>query len=83
MAKIRIDICCGLYCAARGGQELLDLLESDRKIIENCTVNCVECTAGCEDGKLSPIIIINDIVYNSATAEQMIDVLYKLIEQGG
>ena len=76
MGKIRVEICCGLACSMKGGQELYDMVESDEILDENkfdiIPVNCLQC---CQDGVLSPVVAINGECYTEMTAGRLISTL--------
>ncbi len=81
MELINVKICCGMNCLAHGGQELLDLVENDQKITNNCQIEGVECRETCGDlGKESPVVEIDGKIYSKMTAERLIDMLYKKID---
>ncbi len=81
MEPISVKICCGMNCLVHGGQELLDLVENDSKISNNCQIEGVECRETCGDlGKQSPVVEINGKIYAKMTAERLIDMLYKKID---
>jgi uncharacterized protein YuzB (UPF0349 family) len=77
---IKVTICCGINCSTHGGQELLNLLENDATISKNCYIVCEECHNKCEDGKNSPIVLINDELHEKMTADRLIDMIYHVIE---
>lgn len=78
--KISVHICCGINCSARGGQELLSLLESDLLINKHCVVHFVNCMEKCENGQYSPVVEINGKPYLSMTSERILDTLYHMIQ---
>jgi NADH:ubiquinone oxidoreductase subunit E len=80
MKKIAITICCGLNCATRGGQELLDLIESDPFIMKNCNLDAKECRSLCCDGNQSPVVIIEDQSFTNMTADRLIELLHAKIK---
>lgn len=75
--KIRVEICCGLYCSMEGGQELFDMVESDEFINDNkfdiTPVNCIQKC--CQGGLLSPVVAINGECYTKMTAARLITTL--------
>ena len=81
MEPISVKICCGMNCLVHGGQELLDLVENDTKISNNCQIEGVECRETCGDlGKQSPVVEINGKIYPKMTPERLIDMLSKMID---
>ncbi len=80
MSKIKVEVCCGLQCSMKGGQELYDLVESDELLINNkidiIPVNCLQC---CQDGFLSPVVSINGECYTKMTVERLISTLRTML----
>ena len=80
MDKIRIEVCCGLNCSMKGGQEIFDMVESDTLFDVNkfdiIPVNCLQC---CQDGALSPVVSIKGESYTQMTAERLISTLRSFI----
>ncbi len=80
MGKIRVEICCGLHCSLRGGQEIFDAVESEELFEGNkfdiIPVNCLQC---CNDGALSPVVSINGECYTKMTTERLISTLRNFI----
>jgi NADH:ubiquinone oxidoreductase subunit E len=80
MGKVSIEICCGLHCSLKGGQELLEFAESDQllddKDIDILPVNCLKC---CNDGDLAPVVAINGICYDRMTTERFVSTLRMFI----
>jgi NADH:ubiquinone oxidoreductase subunit E len=80
MGKIRIEVCCGLHCSMKGGQELFDMIESNDLFEENVfdviPVNCLQC---CQDGVLSPVISIKGECYTEMTMERLISLMRSFI----
>jgi NADH:ubiquinone oxidoreductase subunit E len=76
MRKIRVEICCGLHCSLKGGQELFEMAESDDLIDDTkfdiLPVNCLQC---CQDGVLSPVVSIKGENYTKMTLERLISTL--------
>ena len=75
--KIRVEICCGLHCSMKGGQELFDMAESDELIkykkFNITPVNCIQKC--CQGGILSPVVAINGKIYTEMTAARLISTL--------
>jgi NADH:ubiquinone oxidoreductase subunit E len=80
MGKVNVEVCCGLHCGLQGGQELLDIIESDELFqkygIDIVPVNCLQC---CNDGVLSPVVSINGECYTKMTTERLISTLRSFI----
>ena len=80
MGKIRIEICCGLHCSMKGGQEILDIIESEELFDENkfdvIPVNCIQC---CQDGTLSPVVLVKGECYTKMTVERLISMMRSFI----
>lgn len=77
MGKIRVEVCCGLFCSMKGGQELFDMAESD-ELIDNkkfdiTPVTCLQKC--CQGGLLSPVVSINGELFTEMTAERLISTL--------
>lgn len=79
--KISVHVCCGINCSARGGQELLGLLESDPLISKQCDVHFVNCMEKCEKGQYSPVVEINGKPFLGMTSERILDTLYHMIQE--
>jgi len=80
MGKVIVEVCCGLNCSMKGGQELLDIVESDSLFRENgidiIPVNCLQC---CNDGFLSPVVSINGECHTRMTTERLVSTLRSFI----
>ena len=76
MGKIRVEVCCGLHCSMKGGQELFDMVESDELIDDSkfdiIPVSCLQC---CQDGLLSPVVAIKGECYTEMTAARLISTI--------
>ncbi len=77
MGKIRVEVCCGLHCSMKGGQELFDMSESNELFDENkfdiTPVNCIQ--KSCQGGLLSPVVAIKGNIYTEMTAERLFSTL--------
>ena len=80
MGKIKVEVCCGLECSMRGGQELFDMVESDDLIndanFDIIPVNCLNC---CEGGIFSPVVAINGECHPKMTASRLISTLRSML----
>ncbi|MBN2155378.1 MAG: NAD(P)H-dependent oxidoreductase subunit E [Candidatus Lokiarchaeota archaeon] len=80
MRKVSVEVCCGLHCSLKGGQELLDLIESNPLFqgdqFDFIPVNCLQC---CDDGALSPVVSINGENYMKITPERLVSTLRTFI----
>lgn len=75
--KIHVEICCGIHCSMKGGQELFDMAESD-DLLDNSKfditpVTCIQKC--CQEGVLSPVVVINGECYTKMTAARLISTL--------
>ena len=77
MGKIRVEVCCGLHCSMKGGQELFDLVESNELLDDSkfdiTPVNCIQKC--CQGGLISPVVSINGEYYTEMTAGRLISTL--------
>lgn len=73
---IRINICCGLECTARGGQELILAVESDPVLAAEVDIGYGICMERCREGELAPVVEVDGVVYESMTTEKLVDLLY-------
>lgn len=80
MKKVHITICCGLNCATRGGQELLDLMERDPTLMKYCEIDAKECRNLCCDGNKSPVVIINNDSFTNMTPDHLINIINEKIK---
>lgn len=80
MGKIRVEVCCGLHCSMKGGQEIFDMVESDDMFEDSkfdiIPVNCLQC---CQEGVLSPVVSIKGECYPKMSAERLISTLRSFI----
>ena len=80
MGKIRGEVCCGLNCSMKGGQEIFSMIESDTlfdlRKFDIIPVNCLQC---CQDGVLSPVVSIKGECYTKMTAERLFSTLRSFI----
>ena len=81
--EILVRICCGINCSVHGGQELLDLVESDENIdiASHCNIVYNECLDYCEDGKNSPIVEIDGKIFLRMTPERFTTLLHEKIRE--
>jgi NADH:ubiquinone oxidoreductase subunit E len=75
MPLLDLQICSGIYCSVRGGQELLDILDDHPEIKQNCNITYVKCLECCEGGKKSPVIQLEGVFYEKMTPEKLITLL--------
>lgn len=80
MAKIHVKICCGIHCSVHGGQELLDIFETEPILQQNCICEYVKCLNCCEDGQLSPILEIDGQIFTRMTPERFLDYIVSMLE---
>ena len=79
MAKISVKICAGIHCAVRGGQEILEIFETDAFLQEHCQWHSVNCLNCCQEGKLSPVIEVNGTCLTRMTADKTIGFVSSLV----
>ncbi|MCX7023581.1 MAG: hypothetical protein NT080_03055 [Spirochaetes bacterium] len=68
-----MKICCGLECASRGGQELLELVEHDPVLRDVVEVETVGCLGSCERGRRSPVVEIDGETVACASPEGILE----------
>jgi NADH:ubiquinone oxidoreductase subunit E len=76
---VHVKICCGLDCTARGGQELILALESDSVLAGKVKIEYEKCMERCREGDFTPVVEVDDVVYESMTADKLVDLLYAKI----
>ncbi|HAW86609.1 MAG: hypothetical protein A2004_08085 [Spirochaetes bacterium GWC1_61_12] len=76
---IQVRICCGLECAARGGQELIQAMETDPVLRAMVAVSYEQCLNSCQNGDFAPVIIIEGKRYTSMTSEKLVDLLHDMV----
>jgi NADH:ubiquinone oxidoreductase subunit E len=80
MGKIRVEVCCGLHCSLKGGQEIFDIMESsdlfDESKFDVIPVNCLQC---CQEGVFSPVVSIKGECYTNMTVERLISTMRSFI----
>ena len=77
---MKVSVCCGMECTARGGQELMDTVESDPRLRSAVSIAYEQCMDMCGKGDLAPVVIIEGTIYTSMTADKLSDLLLALIE---
>ncbi|MBP1626220.1 MAG: Thioredoxin-like [2Fe-2S] ferredoxin [Holophagaceae bacterium] len=77
---IQIKVCCGLNCAAHGGQELLALLEESGDLTGRVEVAPVPCLHCCQEGEQSPVVQIGDEIHTRVSSEQLQETLEQLMK---
>jgi len=75
---IQVKVCCGLNCAAQGGQELLAMLEDSEELAGRIEVAPVPCLQCCEDGRRSPVVQIGNEILCGVGSEQLQETLERL-----
>ena len=77
MGKVKMVICIGSSCFARGNAENVKIVEdfiSQRGLPDEIDIELSGglCTNNCPDG---PVVIVNDKVYKHVTGGVMLDIL--------
>lgn len=72
---IQVKVCCGLNCAAHGGQELLAMLEESEGLAGKVEVAPVPCLNCCQEGDQSPVVQIGSKILRRVSSEQLQEVL--------
>jgi NADH:ubiquinone oxidoreductase subunit E len=75
---VKVKVCCGLDCVARGGQELLAVLEEDERYAGKLVIEPIPCLHCCEDGALSPVVEIDGTVFTGMTPERLLEILGRM-----
>jgi NADH:ubiquinone oxidoreductase subunit E len=70
-----------MNCLNLGGQELLDLVENDPFLSSHCEIKAKECRNRCNEGKDSPVVVINEVIYPKMTADALIELLHRQIKE--
>ncbi len=81
MAKIKITVCMGSSCFARGNQQNLAFIEAFIKAHDleaEIDLAGARCENKCASG---PNVIINGIEYNSVNEAKLEEILTRLINQ--
>lgn len=78
--KPSVKICCGMNCLTHGGQELLDILESNAQYRSSFLIESVECLNTCGDyGYQSPVVEVDGQIYPKMTTERLMELLDELL----
>ena len=81
MAKIKINVCMGSSCFARGNQENLAFIEAFVKTHDleaDIDLAGARCENKCASG---PNVTINGVDYNSVNEAKLEEILTKLVNQ--
>ena len=79
---VRLCFCLGLDCAARGGQELLAMVEDDPFLAQHVEISFEKCIGLCRHGAESPVVKIDGTTYAGMSAESLATTLHELIGEG-
>lgn len=79
---IRVCFCLGLDCAARGGQELLGMVEEDPLFARHVEISFEKCMGPCHKGAEAPVVKIEGATYSGMSAESLATTLHHLIGKG-
>jgi NADH:ubiquinone oxidoreductase subunit E len=79
---IRVCFCLGLDCAARGGQELLGMVEEDPQFCRHVEISIEKCMGPCHEGAEAPVVKIDGVTYCGMSAESLATILHDLIGEG-
>ena len=79
MGKVKMVICIGSSCFARGNAENVKITEAfleEHNLVDEIDIELSGglCTGNCPDG---PIVIVNDKVYKHVEKGVMLDILKK------
>ncbi|MHA1584182.1 MAG: NAD(P)H-dependent oxidoreductase subunit E [Promethearchaeota archaeon] len=77
--SIHLKICAGINCSVRGGQELLELVETNDLFQKKCKIEYVECLEKCEDGINAPVVWIDGEFFTRVTPESLSNLLNQKI----
>ena len=81
---IVVELCAGTNCTFRGAGNLLHILQSETQIAPYCDIQEISCLDNlCDHAKKSPVVRINDEVFEQASPEVILDALYTRIEALG
>jgi NADH:ubiquinone oxidoreductase subunit E len=74
---IQVSVCMGTNCAFRGASHLIEMLSSEKDIMEFCKIEESPCLEKkCEHSRNSPVVIIDGDIYLRAKPEEILDVLH-------
>ncbi len=77
-ALIEISICMGTNCAYRGASHLLELLQMEDEIQQNCNIVETPCQKEiCEHSRNSPVVKIDNDLFVKAKPEVILGELHK------
>ena len=79
---IQVCFCLGLDCAARGGQELLAMVEDDPFLARHVEISFEKCMGSCHEGAEAPVVKIEGVTYTGMNAESLATTLNDLIGKG-
>jgi NADH:ubiquinone oxidoreductase subunit E len=79
---IQVCFCLGLDCAARGGQELLEMVEEDPQFCRHVEISFEKCMGPCHEGAEAPVVKIEGTTYTGMSAESLATTLRRLIGKG-
>jgi NADH:ubiquinone oxidoreductase subunit E len=76
---IQVRFCLGLDCVARGGQELLAMIEEDTLFSERVEISFEKCMGACREGAEPPVVEVEGKRYAGLTPERLAELLHGLI----
>jgi NADH:ubiquinone oxidoreductase subunit E len=79
---IQVCFCLGLDCAARGGQQLLGMVEEDPLFSRHVEISFEKCMGPCHEGEEAPVVKIEGATYYGMSAESLAAILHDLIGTG-
>lgn len=81
---VAVKICLGTNCSFRGGQSILDALESDPLLKNRIVIETTRCIdERCCDGERSPVVEIDGEIIVSASIERVTGKLISMTRAGG
>ena len=84
MADVVVKVCTGTNCSYRGGQAILDALESDPLLKDRVTIETTRCIDDrCCDGERSPVIEIDGEPVVSASIERVSEAIFSKLREPG
>lgn len=78
---LHVYVCTGTNCTFRGAAQLLNMLRSEDTIRTHCRIHEMSCFEDrCEHAKKSPIVRIDDDMFEKASAEVILEEIHRRID---